>query len=336
MDPLSHGLVGAVSALLICRKTEHKRAAATYGLLAGMSPDLDVLIRSSDNPMLGLAYHRHFTHALAFSPILAGLNALVLGGLRRGKEPFFMVFGFCWIAVMMHGMLDAMTNYGTHLFWPFTERRESWSIISIIDPIFTLTLFLLVFLALRLPKRWPVYAAVLFAFTYWGAGLYQREQATQAMMQLAQSRGHQPERFEVKPSIGNLLLWRTQYEYRGQFYIDALHQSPWRGQRWYAGGALPRYSPPVEGISPVQQKDFEFFSFFSDGWVAMSPSVPDLVGDVRFSMLPNQREPIWGIRFRPDAPEKHVLFLNTRSRREGDAALLWSMILGEPPAENSE
>jgi len=34
------------------------------GFLSGMAPDLDILIRSSTDPLLSLEYHRQFTHFL--------------------------------------------------------------------------------------------------------------------------------------------------------------------------------------------------------------------------------------------------------------------------------
>ena len=43
--------------------------ALLVGGLAAMAPDLDVLIRSTEYPLLNLKYHRHFTHALAFAPL---------------------------------------------------------------------------------------------------------------------------------------------------------------------------------------------------------------------------------------------------------------------------
>jgi inner membrane protein len=66
MDPLSHAVLGATAAAFKASKREHLRAAALCGALAGMFPDADILIRSADNPMLGLGYHRHFTHSLIF------------------------------------------------------------------------------------------------------------------------------------------------------------------------------------------------------------------------------------------------------------------------------
>jgi inner membrane protein len=329
MDPLSHAVVGGVTASLRSRNPKELRLAALCGVLAGMFPDLDVVIRDASNPMLGLGFHRHFTHSLVFVPFGSALVAWLLWLLMRKKPPLKEMFVFCMLGMVMHGLLDSMTNYGTHLFWPFTDRRESWSMISIIDPLFTLPLLgLLIAAAVRKNVNLCKIAAI-FAVLYLSFGLYQREQATDAMLDLAKTRGDTIERFEVKPSFANLFAWRTQYLSKNKICIDAGHVSPWRGKVHYEGDALELYIPS-ENISDTQKKDLAFFTFFSDGWVATVPKHVGLIGDVRFSMLPNQLDPIWGIMLQPDKPDAHVMFKNTRSRKEGDIGILWKMIKGEP------
>ncbi|NBX66492.1 MAG: metal-dependent hydrolase [Proteobacteria bacterium] len=326
MDPFSHALVGGTFAAA-SRYTPHIRAAVLCGVVAGMMPDIDVLLRETGNPMLGLGLHRHFTHALVFVPFGALIIASFLWLFLKSLPMRFLYF-YSFMGILTHGILDSLTNYGTHWLWPFTNRRESWSVISIVDPIFTFTLLgLLIASAVQKTRRY-VLIGVAFAGLYLGFGLYQRGQATEAMMAQAQARGHDVVRYEVKPSIGNLFAWRGQYEHAGRVYVDAYHVSPWRGHVVYEGGSLPLYKHQTD-VGPLQQKDFEYFEFFSDGWVARAPSDQNLLGDIRFSMLPNSLEPIWGIKFQSD-PAKHVLFENVRSRKEGDFARLWAMIKGEP------
>lgn len=327
MDPLSHAMVGGIAATSLCRTPRMLRVAAVCGITAGMAPDLDILIRSADNPMLGLAFHRHFTHSLAFAPIGALMVAGVLWLLLRKKIQFAWLALFCFVGFILHGVLDAMTNYGSHLFWPFTMRRESWSIISIVDPIFTLTLVALLGLACwKKAKKFAV-IGIVFASIYWCIGYYQREQATIAMHELALSRDHKVERFEVKPSLGNLIVWRAQYLNQGTIFIDAIHITPLHGKIIYNGGHLPLYTQ-TEKLSQLQQKDLDYFRFFSDDWIAYDPEHTGLIGDARFAMLPDQITPLWGIRLQPDKPEAHVLFENVRTRKSGDVYKLWEMIQG--------
>tara|TARA_A100001015_G_scaffold320881_1_gene448953 strand:- start:3500 stop:4105 length:606 start_codon:yes stop_codon:yes gene_type:complete len=67
MDPISQGTVGAAFAQSSASKNNIIRIGF-IGFLAGLAPDLDVLIRSSDDPILFLEYHRQFSHSLFFIP----------------------------------------------------------------------------------------------------------------------------------------------------------------------------------------------------------------------------------------------------------------------------
>ena len=50
----------------------------------------------------------------------------------------------------------------------------------------------------------------------------QKNEALKTGKSLAKNRGHDFSRMEVKPSIGNLLLWKSIYETEDKFYIDAI------------------------------------------------------------------------------------------------------------------
>lgn len=327
MDPFTHAILGATTASLRSKNKNSVRLAVVCGIFAATFPDLDVLIKSADNPMLGLGFHRHFTHSIFFVPIGAAIVAGFLWLVSGRKHSLKQMYIFSIFGMLTHGILDSLTNYGTHLFWPLTDRRESWSVISIIDPIFTLTLLTFLLIAAKTKNIRYTKIGAVFAMLYLLFGFYQREQATDAMRELALQRGDLVERFEVKPSIGNMLLWRAQYMTGDKISIDAFHVSPWKGRVHYAGGSLPVYK--LQGdVAEVQKKDFEYFEFFSDGWVAKAPNDSSLIGDVRFANLPNQLDPIWGIRFQPDAPDKHVLFENVRNVKERDFGILFNMILG--------
>ena len=78
MDPLSHGVFGASVAHFSAKNPSKLRWALLVGFLAGIAPDLDVLIRSAEDPLLFLEYHRQFTHSLFFIPIGALLCTLAL------------------------------------------------------------------------------------------------------------------------------------------------------------------------------------------------------------------------------------------------------------------
>ena len=84
MDPVSQGVLGAVCAQAFAGKGE-VRLATVAGVAGGMAADLDILIRSTQDPLLTIEYHRHFTHSLAFVPIGGLVVAAVLWPLFRRR-----------------------------------------------------------------------------------------------------------------------------------------------------------------------------------------------------------------------------------------------------------
>ncbi len=327
MDPFTHGLLGATYASLFNKKRSSMRLAAFCGCVGALSPDLDIVIRAANNPMFGLGMHRFFTHSVFLAPLLSLLVAGFFWLFLRKKMVYGQIYLFVCLGMMTHGMLDSMTNYGTHLFWPLTNSRENWSIISIVDPIFTGILLVCLIIALIRKSKIPFIFSMAFALCYWGMGLYQREAATDVMVKIATQRGQTPVQFEVKPSLANIIVWRTQYQYDGLAYIDAFHISPWAGEKYYGGGIVTLYKKPIEASS-IQAEDVSYFHFFSDGWIAANPENPLEIGDIRFALLPNQTKYLWAIRLKPEAPDEHVEFVSTRQQKAGDIAELWHMIQG--------
>jgi inner membrane protein len=334
VDPLSQGALGAALAATPAPR-QRVAAAVAAGALSGMAPDLDVLIRSASDPLLFLEYHRQFTHALAFVPVGAALCALLLFPLLRRWLPLATLFGCCLLGYGSHGLLDACTSYGTQLGWPFSDARVAWNRISVVDPLFTLPLLILVALAIWQGRRFAAVAA-LWAVAYLTLGAWQGWRAEQAAWALAAARGHVPERLIVKPSFGNLLVWKSVYLSDGTFHVDAVRLG--RRAVWYPGTRIARLEPgrDLPWLEPgsVQARALERFRRFSDDHLALDPDNPGLIADIRYSVVPNRAEPLWGIRLVPDseAGDRPVQFVQNSRATAAQREALWTMIRGAPEA----
>ncbi|NLO79418.1 MAG: metal-dependent hydrolase [Xanthomonadaceae bacterium] len=332
MDPVTQGLLGAAAAQAACgRRWRHAWLAGAVG---GLIPDLDVLIRSTADPLLAIEYHRHFTHALAFIPV-GGLIAAAPWLLwRRHRRRWRTVVAASILGYATHGLLDACTSYGTLLLWPFSTQRIAWDVIAIIDPIFTLVLLLgVLWAALRGTGR-AAAVALLFCLLYLGAGWQQRERALEVQAQIAAVRGHAIERGRVFPTLGNQLVWRSLYQAGDRFYVDRI-RVPWLGApQWTPGSSVVRLSEDellaAAPADPRVRQDFRRFSWFSDGWVARTPSEPEVIGDVRYSLRTDAFEPVWGIRFHPGAAQV-TEWVDRSVQRDLRLATLWSEITGTHP-----
>ena len=333
MDPLTQGVLGAALPQTMQRNSQVGIAGA-LGLIAGMAADLDVLIRSTTDPLLFLEYHRQFTHALIFIPVGGLICALALYwilGRRRGLS-FAQTYLFCTLGYATHALLDTCTSYGTMLYWPFSNERLSWSIISIVDPLFTIPVLVLVVLAGLRQK--PVFArgALAWAVIYLTAGALQHQAALAMGGKIAASRGHTPMRLEVKPSFGNILVWKTIYETPDQFYVDAVRTGV--QPRVFSGVSLPKLvsARDLPWLDPASQqaKDVARFAWFSQGFVAEDPKRPNRIIDIRYSLLPNTASALWSIELEPSAaPTAHARYQTHREHARKSLGTLWRMVSGD-------
>jgi len=332
MDPLSQAVIGASASQAMNRSTR-AIVAGLFGALGGMAPDLDVLIRSSTDPLLFLEYHRQFTHALIFIPIGGSICGLLLYWLlgRRWQLSLPESCLYATLGYATHALLDACTTYGTQLFWPFSDARFAWNVVSVIDPLFTLPILILVLAAGLRKKRSLAVLALVWASVYLGAGLIQRDRAIAAGFELASQRGHQPETLEAKPSFANVLVWKTVYKTGDYFYVDAVRVGA--TAKYYPGERVRKLNVSVDlpWLPPDSQQaiDVERFRWFSNDYVALDPEFPDRVIDVRYSLIPNQVKALWSIQLDPSAPaDGHVRYLAHRDANERRRQMFKDMLLG--------
>lgn len=314
MDPLTHALTGAAIAWAATGRT-HGRRALAIGAAAALLPDLDVLIRSSTDPLLAIEHHRGFTHSLLFAPLGGLITALPFR--RTSYRHAAVAATLAWLS---HALLDAATTYGTRVFWPFSRYRVGLDIISIIDPLFTL-IVLIAAIAAWASRRRVVAIALAGAVAWLALGFVQRERAFAAQARLGVARGESIERGAVFPTIGNTIVWRSIYETGGSLRIDRI-RVPWLGEAAYAPVTkVPR-------VTGVHHRDFDRFAWFADGWVARAPGDPSVIGDARYSLRSDAYEPVWGIRIQRRGTE----WVDRTRGRDVSAAGLWNEIRGRDAA----
>ena len=336
MDPLTQGALGAALPQSTWAKgSSHRKwqvaLAGFLGLLGGMAPDLDVLISSSSDPLLFLTYHRQFTHSFIFIPIGGLTIALLLHWIlrRRWQLRFWQTALLCTLGYATHALLDTATSYGTMLFWPFSETRYSWSIVSIVDPLFSVPLALsVVMAAVRNDPRWARVGLV-WALVYLAAGWWQHQGARDIAADLAESRGHAPLRFEIKPSFGNILVWKSVYETESAFFVDAMRVGI--APRVYEGTSVSKLNVeqdfPWLGRDTQQARDVTRFIHFSDGFTALDPTNPKRIVDVRYSFVPNEVSSLFSVELASDAgPTEHVRYQTHREQAREQFGRLWRLL----------
>jgi inner membrane protein len=331
MDIFTQALLGSAVAQLGAKKSEIK-IATFIGCIGGILADADIFIQSANDPLLFLDYHRHFTHAIAFIPIGALIGAIVCWPFVRKSINFSRLYFFAFLGYLLSGVLDAFTGYGTHLLLPFSDERIAANLISIIDPIFTLSLLIGVIANIKFKSKKITIYSLIFCIAYLATAYVQQGRATNIQSEIAKKRGHIIEKSIIKPTLGNIILWRSIYLYQDKYYIDAIRVGL-VNDRIYQGEIVKSVRPEINfsTIDRTSQlyQDIIRFQSFSNKYIAFDPRDQSILGDIRYSMLPASANPLWGIVINPNNVDEHVPYLTMRKHNKQLRQQFISMILGK-------
>ena len=330
MDPVSQGAFGTIFAQIISNKKK-LIVGSILGCLAGLAPDLDVLIRSNSDPLLKLEFHRQFTHSLVFIPIGALIVSLSTQFFFKKYLSWKEAYLFCLFGYATHGLLDACTSYGTQLLWPFSNERFSWNNISVVDPFLTVPILIFIIIAIIKKNKLISFFGIIYIFLFLGIGVIQKNRAEEAGKFLANIRGHEGSRLTVKPSLGNLLLWKVIYEYKGYYYVDAVRLLT--ETEHCQGTSIRKLNTLVDfnqlSKDSQQYKDIKRFSWFSQGYLGLGKD-KNIITDVRYSAIPNEIDGLWGIKIDISKNDnEHVEWVVNRGNFKAKWKNFFGLILGK-------
>ncbi|WP_407352636.1 metal-dependent hydrolase [Luteimonas sp. R10] len=215
MDSITQILLGASVAAAVVPK-HHRRAALLAGAALGTLPDLDSfpIMLLTDDPVALMTLHRGLSHSLLVLPLVAwAIWAVFRGRDGRVAEAPVRWFWAMQLALVTHPLLDAFTVYGTQLLWPLPLPPVMWSSVFIIDPMYTLWLFLgmlaAAFAGTRPVARRALVLGLALSSAYLGwsllaKGMVERD-AERALVGMGLA---DAPRFSV-PMPFNTLLWRV-------------------------------------------------------------------------------------------------------------------------------
>lgn len=332
MDILTQGLLGGVLAQTVATKKETK-IATLVGVFAGLIADADIFIASSSDPLLNIEFHRHFTHSLFFIPFGAAIAMAILWPFLNKKLSNTRLYLYSLLGYSMSGFLDACTSYGTHLLWPLSDERIAFNIISIIDPIFTLILLITLVYSLRLSRKQVAQIGLVFSFSYMLIGVVQHQRAQGLADELVKSRGHETSQHVVKPTMANNLLWRSVYISGDRIYVDAIRLGLFSKNKIYVGDSANKFK--IESYlesnetSSVLFQDIQRFSKFSDDFIALDKTQNNVLGDMRYSMLPITVKPLWGIVIDKNKLHEHADYQFFRDNSANIRSAFLGLLLGK-------
>jgi inner membrane protein len=306
MDTITQGLLGAAASQSLMKK-RLPRGAGLIGAIGGMIPDLDIFIRSSSDPTVSWFFHRSFTHSLIFIPLGGLIAALPFLFFRRFKDQKRDVILASIIGYATHALLDSFTNYGTQLFWPFSDYRVAWDWIGIVDPIYSLILVAGIIMTTRTSRMRPARIALLLSSIYLCFGGWQHHRALEVQKTLISQRAHEVRHSRVMPAPGWLLMWRSVYIAGDRLYVDGI-RVPWFSSPLVLEGgsadATTLEDLPAKAQENTETKRrFQLLNWFADGLIAQVGDDPNAIGDMRITATVESLVPLWGLQVNPESGE---------------------------------
>lgn len=223
MDSITHIMLGAAIGDLSAGRKLGKRAMV-YGAVLGTLPDMDVAVGVFMNDLDKIIFHRGITHSLLFWLVMSPLCGWIISGIETGSGiSFKKATALSFLILFSHALIDSFTSYGTRLLIPVTPEAFAFSTISIIDPFYSIWLWVtvpLVFIRSMdyMDRRKFLTAALVLSQLYLAGTLINKVYVNNQLEQVFARQQENVIRFTSKPGLFSNLMWRGVAETENGFY----------------------------------------------------------------------------------------------------------------------
>jgi len=279
MDTLTHALSGAlVGRLLAHRQTAGSSSrdmpavppvwqAVATGAVAAAFPDIDFVLGYVSD-VAYLRGHRGVTHSLLLLPLwamlLAWLAARAFPAASATKPSWRAFYRVAAAALLIHILGDLITQFGTMIFAPLSDRRFGWGTTFIIDLVVSgLLVAGLGASAIWRRSRIPAAAALVLVAGWVGVGALGRSEAIAFAQSHAAEIGIDPVTVDAAPRPASPFNW-TAIVFDGERYHYA-HVNTRRSDVLEAGpddNFIRRLSAPYR---PLALAEWQTRPKFGDG-----------------------------------------------------------------------
>jgi inner membrane protein len=319
MDTLTHALSGALIARLITTRQPILPAppsapavgrfsapwdgqagsplpwqGVVAGLVAGAFPDIDAVAQLFGD-VAYLTHHRGITHSVLLLPLwafgLAWLLARCFAVTRAQAAGWKSLYAFTVAGLAIHIAGDWITQFGTMLLAPLSDRRFGLGSMFIIDLVFTGALLAGLVLAALWPRqRWPAALGLAAAVGWVGVATMGQYEAIGVGERQARALGIAEPDINVMPRPASPFNWTVSVSDGSRYHMS--HVNTRRSEPLQAGADdnfVRRFSAPYEPVATArwqtvprfgdegtppwvrQAWEHEAFGFFR--WFAQTPAL---------------------------------------------------------------
>ncbi len=304
MDNLTHTLTGIV--LSRAGLNRFVPRASWLLALASNAPDLDI-VTGLNGGLAYLHHHRGWTHALAFSPIVALAPLPIWAWLNRKDKPGARQFLAAWLisiaGVAAHHLMDWLNIYGIRLLLPFRSDWLRLDLLYIVD----LWVWLILLMAMAAPAlarlvygeigakagpgRGSAWFAIVLLTCYFGLRWETHDRAVRQLDSRIY-RGYPPLKVAAAPGPINPLRWTGLVETERAWHIvdvDLLRPfDPEKGETYFRPGLTASVAAARKTRTARQFLDFAQFPVWRVQPSAKGAGVEEvLIHDIRLG-APNE------------------------------------------------
>jgi len=305
MDPITHGLAGAVIARAGFSKSLDRWGPIT-GILAALSPDSDFILRIFGEEIF-LRYHRGITHSFLLLPIFSLFCVIIFQRLFKLKQ-FYHVYLLCFLSILSHIILDLMTSFGTMAFSPFTDKRMAWDIIFIVDPYFTGILLIPFILSYSFKKyqRGMGILSLVVLIPYTSLCIYNHSHSVSLANRIAEEKGINPELVAALPQPLSPFKWVLLIDTGDNLYQSFIDIDSYKEGRHDSKNMIWKKWPDSIWVEKARRlPGVEFYMWFARFPVGMVKDLADgnhLVEfiDLRFDIMQGRIPFTYRVEFNQD------------------------------------
>lgn len=209
MDSLTQAVLGASIGAALLGRTSGRRAAA-LGAIVATIPDLDVFIPMGDD-VANFTYHRGFSHSFLFCILMTPILVWTASKINWFRVNAKMTRSYIAIFLILvtHILLDAMTIYGTQIFWPLPLPPVGLGSIFIIDPLYTLPFLGCLIWYLFTKSQKVIRAGLVISTTYLCLTVVAQYHVSQIALKSMQDQSIDTDVVLVQCTPFNSILWRV-------------------------------------------------------------------------------------------------------------------------------
>jgi inner membrane protein len=211
--------------------------------------------------------------------------------LKMVEAPYRVWVSLFFWSIFTHPILDCFTSWGTQIFQPFNDLRVQWCTVSVVDPVATVPVLILLIVASRLSKSNPARTWLNWAGLGWFCSylmiynMWHKNVVNHTFEESLAAKNIHYQRYYTNPTLFNNIVWTGVAEGDTAYYFGQYSFNDCK-REFAPISIIPKKHQLLDAV-PADSRAGYFLRWFSDGYYNVLPYRGDTlqVNDLRFGLL---------------------------------------------------